>query len=371
MPLVQRIAFYGVLVGKTLCARQLVEPVVGLRAHHVVLYLDHLAARRAYERRGVVAVAEVRALLARHLLHILRAVHRLGVHGHQRHHAVAPVEVQRLCHRTQPVGGIHVTAVLHVVAHPPAQLVILAVFPIIVPELVQVMDIRPLCPYHLAEDTVLRHVQRVHLEPVVAAVLQHHAVLARAFAQVNQLPALLQIHGGRHLQGHVLAVLHSIFRNGEVVQPVGGDIHQVNVVALAQGLVALLARVDRRQRPVGVTQVLLALLRPLPLIVTQGHDAGTFYICEAGHRIGAAHPEAHEAYPHLVHLRHRQPQGRLLPRRAFGRFHYNRSFLPMPFRGGRQRLRAQLHGGRRQQGRQAGHPHLSQDFFHVFWMYDE
>ena len=62
---IDSIAFYGILVGKALGTGQLIETVVGLGIHHVVLDFDDLAVLRADERRGVVAVAEVVAGLAR------------------------------------------------------------------------------------------------------------------------------------------------------------------------------------------------------------------------------------------------------------------------------------------------------------------
>ena len=78
----ESVALSRILVGEALGTRKLVHAVVGLRGHHVVVYLDNLAVLGTDKRSGLVAVGKLGAGLARHLLGPRLAVHRLGVHGH-------------------------------------------------------------------------------------------------------------------------------------------------------------------------------------------------------------------------------------------------------------------------------------------------
>ena len=117
------------------------------------------------------------------------------------------------------MGSIHVTTVLLVVKKTPAELlgVLLLVHPVLTPERVEVVNVSALSVEHLTQQALLSHVEGVELEPVVAAVLQNHAVLAGLLGQVNELPALLQVHGAGHLDSGVLAILQSALSYGEVV----------------------------------------------------------------------------------------------------------------------------------------------------------
>ena len=121
-------------------------------------------------------------------------MNRLCIHSNERHHTIATVNVECLSHGTKAMGCIDITSVIFVVTHTPSELVILVFLPIVRPEVIQIMDICTLRTENLAEDALLSHVQGVHLKPVIAAVFKNHAVLARFFAQVDKIPALLQIH---------------------------------------------------------------------------------------------------------------------------------------------------------------------------------
>ena len=58
---IEGITLDGIFVGHSLGTRQLIETVVGLRCHHVVLYLDDLSGSRSYQGSGMVSVSEVQA----------------------------------------------------------------------------------------------------------------------------------------------------------------------------------------------------------------------------------------------------------------------------------------------------------------------
>ena len=279
-----------------------------------MLYEHGLAIDRADERRGLVAVLEVGALLVHQPLHHLRTVTGFRVHRHKVLHAVAAVDVQHLAVGTDAVGGIDVPAVFHVIIQTP-------VVPIFRPEVVEVVQIGALHVQHLPEKTLLGHVQHGDLEKVVDAVLQHHAVLAGAFAGVDEQPYLVQRHGGGHLDSHVLAVFHGIDGQRHMVHPVGGDVDKVDVVAVAHRLVGLgAATVARRTRTAEFLQQLLALLHTFGLHIAQSLDIRALDLREALHRIGTAHAQSDEAHAHRLHRRGGQLQHVLLPRRPFRDF---------------------------------------------------
>ena len=277
---------------------------------------DDLAVLRADERRRLVAVAESVTLLPGHLLHVHLAVDRLRVHGDEGLHAVAAVDVQHLCDRSEAVCGIDVAAELPVVVQPPAQPVLRILLPVGIPERRQVVAVSPLHVKHFAEDTLLRHVQRVQFEEVVTAVLQHHAVQAGLLGQVDQLPDFRQVHRRRHLDGHVLAVRHRLPGDEEVVFPVGGDVDEVDVLAPAEFFISVLTGVDVGGRHACLAENVLAFLGSAAFVVAEGHHLDAGDVHPAFHRTGPAHAQSDEGHPHDFHLRGGEVQGTLLSCRA-------------------------------------------------------
>ena len=339
----QNKALDGVLVGKTAGARQLEQTVVGLRVHHVVLNLHNLAIGGAHQRSGVVAVAEFRAGLAGLLLHELATVHRLGVHGYQRGKAVATVNVHHLSHRTQTVSGVYVTAVFLIVLKTPGKLfrVVLGVGPVGVPERVEVVNVSTLGIQHLTQNALLSHVESVQLEPVVAAVLQNHAVLAGLFRKVNELPALLEVHGAGNFNSGVLAIFQSALSHREVVVPVRSNVHQVNVIALAKFFVTSCTRVNGSGSHTSLAQVLLALLSTLGFVVAQSNNLYTRNVGKTGNSTRTTHTKAHECYAHGLHLGSFQPHHVLLSFRTHRGFHHEGALIPVSLCIRRQRLSLQ------------------------------
>ena len=301
----------------------------------------------------MVSVAEVVTGLARLGLDEFLAVHALRVHGDERHHAVAAVYVEGLRHGSESVRGIEVATVVAVVFQSPSQLVgirSVGVLPVVVPEVVEVVDVCALCAQYLSEYAVLRHVERAHLKPVVAAVFQDHAVELLLLGEVHQLPALLQVHGRWHLVGHVLAVLQRTSCHDGVMLPVCGDIDEVNVVAAAEGLVALGARIDGCGRQSVLAQGLVELGCARLLKVAERHDLHAGEQGEVGHGVGTAHSQSHKTDAHRLHLRQRQPDHVLLSCGALGAVYHDFSFVPVPLRGGRMRLGACRQGPCREDG---------------------
>ena len=54
---------------------------------------------------------------------------------------------------------------------------------------------------HFSKRTLLRKLQGHHLEEIIAAVLQNHAVPAGTLGGIDKVPAFLEGIGGRHLDG--------------------------------------------------------------------------------------------------------------------------------------------------------------------------
>ena len=249
-----------ILGSVTLGTCELEQTVVWLRSHHVVLNLHHLTLGCTHQGSSMVTIAELLALLAALVLHPVLTHERLCVHGNERSKAVATVNIQALSNRAQAVSRINITTVLHVILHTPVEVILVIVsriLPVSIPEVLETVDISTLSTDDVTENAILSHSQRIHLIVVVAAVLQDEAMLASLLAQVNQAPALIQIHGTRNLDGCMLAILHRKLGNWEMVIPVGCDINQVDVRTLAQSLITLLAAIDVSRLQALLAQVLL------------------------------------------------------------------------------------------------------------------
>ena len=78
---------------------------------------------------------------------------------------------------------------------------------------------------------------------------------ACAFGSIHQCPAIVERRSGRHLDGHMLAVVHRLEGNGHMRCPVGAHIDQVNVVAFAEGFVAV-EGLRRAGKPLGFGKTL-------------------------------------------------------------------------------------------------------------------
>ncbi|CDF23021.1 uncharacterized protein BN736_00910 [Prevotella sp. CAG:617] len=301
-----------------------------------MLDFDDFTIFRANQGCSVVTVAEVGAFFTSSFFYVSRSVNGFGIHGYEGLHAVAAVDVKSLSNGAKAVSCINVTTVFLVVAHTPSEFVVLTVLPVVRPEVVEVVDVSTLCAEHFAEYAVLSHVQGVHFKPVVAAVLQNHAVLAGLFAQVDELPALVKVHGRRYFDGGVFTVLQSAFGYREVVFPVGSDVYEVDVFAFANFLVSLFTVVDVCRWKTGFTQELLAAFGTRFLVVAEGYNLYTGDVSEALYSTGTTHTQTYEGNAYAFHFRSGQVQSVFLSGRAFRRVNYDGSFVPMPFGVGRK-----------------------------------
>ena len=99
----------------------------------------------------------------------------------------------------------------------------------------------------VAEQPFLYHIEHHQLIPAVAAVLQHHAGNAGLLVGPHQLPALVDGVSAAHLGSHILARLHGIDGDAQMIRPGSGDDHCINllhgqhfvIIRRAEGIVAL------------------------------------------------------------------------------------------------------------------------------------
>ena len=220
------------------------------------------------------------------------------------------VDVEHLAHGADTVGRIHISADFLVVVEPP-------VVPILVPERIEVVAVSAFHMDNFAEEPALGHLERRHLKEVVDAVLQHHAVFAGLFGLVDQAPDLVHVEGCGHLDGHMLAAFHGIHGNRIMVEPVGADVHQIDVSLLTEAAPGLLlATVGTcRNRFSFFADELLARFDTVGKKVAQGHDLGTGNLDKTTHSLTAAHAQAHNTDVDGFDRFGRQAQDILLPRR--------------------------------------------------------
>ena len=307
---VEGIALNGVFVGESLRAGQLVHAAVRTGRVDIVFEQDRAALLGLDQRRRMVGVGEF--FSAQLLAGEFQPVDRAGVHRHQAVHLVAAVDVEQLAGGTEAVRGVDVAAVIPVEFQTPAVL-------IVVPESVEVVDIRTFDMENVPEQSLPGHVERRQLEEVVNAVFEHHAVPLRLLGGVHQLPALFERRGGGNFDSDVLAVLHGVNGHRDVQLPRGHDVHQVDVVTLAKLFPALLAAVRSRLGKSAAHENRLRAVHALGIKVAQGFDLDAVEVREAFHGPGTAHTQPDEAHTDRLHRRGFESQHRFLARFARGR----------------------------------------------------
>ena len=281
------VAFNRVFVGKTLSTCQLIKAVV--RAIGVYIMLDE----QGFTQFGLnhcgrhVAIGKV--VGAHHLLGDFLAIVGGRTHGYEGLHAVATVDVESLAERSEAVGGVDVTGMALVELQTP----VLVVF---VPERFQIVDIGTFAVDEFAKEALLGHVEGGQLEEVVTAVFEHHAVALGLFGHVDKLPALRNGGGGRHFHGNMFALLHGVDGHRDVHLPVGADVDEVDVVALAEFHPSFTSGIGNGAGQAFLFKdVGLDFLDTVGLNVAQGDNSHAIDVGHTVDGIGTAHTEADEA----------------------------------------------------------------------------
>ena len=136
------------------------QTVIWLRSHHVMLDFHYLTFGCTHQGSSVVTVTEFLRFLTCVLFYPFLAYEAFCIHGNQGSESVATVNVHTLCHRTKTMSSIEVTTVFHVVLHTPMKVVliiVIRVFPVILPEFRQLVNIGTFRTDHFTEYTVLNH----------------------------------------------------------------------------------------------------------------------------------------------------------------------------------------------------------------------
>ena len=280
-------AFDGVFVGKAFGAGKLIQAVVGPIGVDVMFNQESLAFLGLDHRGGHVAVGEV--IDAHQFLGDFLAIVGRRAHTDEGLHAVAAVDIEGLAEGPEAVGGVDVAGMGLVEFKTP-------VFVVFAPIGLQVMDVGAFAMDEFAEHALLGHVEGGQLEEVVAAVLEHHAVALGLFGHVDELPAFFNGGGSRHFEGHVFAMLHGVGGHHDMGLPVGADVDEVDVIALAELAPAVAARIGSGTWQFFCFKDLgLNGFYAVGLNVTEGHDGHAVNVGHAVDGIGTAHAEADEA----------------------------------------------------------------------------
>src|SRR5438874_3420095 len=176
----------------------------------------------------------------------------------------------------------------------------------------QVMQVPALAVQDLPEHALADHVEHHHLHAPVGAVLHHDAVLAVLLRVLDQVPAVLDRVGRRHLSGGVLAVAHRREANRDVPLPRRGVVDQIQVLLLAHAHeVPRTPGVARRAGISGGGDQVLHARDLFRHNVAHGLEDAALDPNQVAH-MGTPHPaDADEADPDRVHRRGgEEPLGR-------------------------------------------------------------
>jgi hypothetical protein len=181
---------------------------------------------------------------------------------------IAAVDVHALGHRPETVRRIEVAVELLGPGPPPQPLAFAREL-----DAAEVMEVAGLAVEDLAEDAFADEIERHELDPVVAAVLHHLAVLLVLFGRFDQGPTVLDRHGRRHLGRGVLAVAHGRQANRHMPLPRRRRHDQVEVLGRAHALeIALSVRITGRLRLPGLDDPFLGPFHVGRADVTDGLD---------------------------------------------------------------------------------------------------
>ena len=119
----------------------------------------------------------------------------------------------------------------------------------------------------------------------------------------------------------MLALFQGIFGHNKMVEPVGSNVNEVDILAFAELFVAFFAAVDVSGRHAGVAKIFVAGFGALAFVVAECLNFGTIDVCPAENGTRATHAKADKGHSYGLHLRCREAQSRLLagrPLRNFG-----------------------------------------------------
>jgi hypothetical protein len=148
----------------------------------------------------------------------------------------------------------------------------------------------------LSEKTGLGEGEHLQFKEIIAAVFKNHAVLPCPFGCIDKVPAVFQSGGRRNFNGDMFPVFHSIKGDGNMMEPIGTDVHKVNIRILTESLVRLLLSAIRIGGKALAREILHAGIDPFLFDVTNGRDMTTGNESKPFHSITTSHSEADYAY---------------------------------------------------------------------------
>ena len=165
-------------------------------------------------------------------------------------------------------------------------------------------------------------------------------MLAGLLGHIHKSPDVLKRGCGRDLNGNILAVLHRIEGDRNVMLPVSTDVNKVDVVTVAKLFVGLCASgISGGLRESSVFQCLLSLFDTVGLHVTECSDLHARDVGVTLHSAGATHSDADKGDPDSVHRRDGQPKHVLLTGRTGWGLNLDRAFFLRSGTGYRQSKR--------------------------------
>ena len=150
---------------------------------------------------------------------------------------------------------------------------------------------------NLTEETLLCHVEGGQLKEVVHAVFQHHAMFLCAFSRIDQCPNLIHVGCCGYFNGHMLSMVHGIKCYWHMMNPVGCDVDDVDVLAFAHLLVCIYtATVGHSSMSSMFIKLLLAKLYAVSLYVTKSHDVRSRNLAPSFYGTNPAHSQPNKAH---------------------------------------------------------------------------
>ena len=96
----------------------------------------------------------------------------------------------------------------------------------------------------------------------------------------------------------MLAIFQSTLGHRYMMNPVGGNIYQINILALAQNLVAIITEIHFCLRHIRFLEITVATLGTFALIITQGNNTHAVDMRPTLHSTRTAHTEADKSHTH-------------------------------------------------------------------------
>src|SRR5574344_1498937 len=177
------------------------------------------------------------------------------------------------------------------------------VVPILIPDFVEIVHIRTFDMNNIAEESFLRHIECSSFEEVVDTVFEHHAMFASLLRSIDELPYLIERSSSRNLYRYILAMLHGIDSNRRMVYPIGDDINEIDILAVAKFLPGIgIAGIGLGTWQAHFFECALSTIHSVGFDITKSYNFEPFDLRNHFECALTTHTESDNTYTHLVHL---------------------------------------------------------------------